>query len=163
MFTNKSEKNFLFSHLNNNQKVLEYGSGESTLEISKIVKTVLSIEHQKKWYEEISKKIPSNVDLILREPNLPYIEGGNCGTYDQFKEYVDYPLNHGPFDVIFIDGRARVSCASICNKISNKDTLIFVHDFDLKNRKEYIPILDYLNIIDFCDTMYKFEIKNGSK
>lgn len=159
MFTNKSEKDFLFSHLNQEQKVLEYGSGESTIEISKEVKSVLSIEHQKEWYEKILQKISSNVNLILKEPNLPYKEGGHCGTYEEFRDYVEYPLNHGPFDLIFIDGRARVSCASICKKISHDNTIIFIHDFDLKNRKEYEPILDYLNILDFCDTMYKFEIK----
>lgn len=159
MFTSQAEKDFLFSNLNQNQKVLEYGSGESTLEISKIVKSILSIEHQKNWYEKISKKMPSNVNLILREPNLPYKEGGHCGTYEEFKDYVDYPLNHGPFDIIFIDGRARTSCASICKKISHDNTIIFVHDFDLKNRKEYEPILNYLSILDSCGTMYKFEIK----
>jgi protein-L-isoaspartate O-methyltransferase len=159
MFTKQSEKDFLFSHLNKDQKVLEYGSGESTLEISKVVKSVLSIEHQKDWYEKISKKMPNNVKLILKEPNLAYVEGGHCGTYEEFKDYVDYPLDYGPFDVIFIDGRARVSCASICNKISHENTLIFVHDFDLKKRREYEPILEYLDILDSCGTMYKFEIK----
>lgn len=159
MFTTQEEKNFLFSYLNENQKVLEYGSGESTLEISKVVKSVMSIEHQKEWYEKISKTMPSNVTLVLKEPNLPYSEGKHCGTYDEFRDYVDYPLSHGPFDVIFIDGRARVSCASICNKICHNDTIIFVHDFDLNNRPDYEEVLGYLEIIDSCGTMYKFRVK----
>lgn len=156
MFTNKKEEDFFMSHLNDSHRVLEYGSGISTIEISKKVKEIISIEHQETWYSEIFSKLPSNCTLILKKPNLEYTEGGHCGTYEQFKDYVEAPMNFGIFDIVLIDGRARVSCASIVNKFSNKNTIIFVHDF---NREEYQDIKNYLEIVDSADTMYKFKIK----
>lgn len=162
MFMSAAESQFILSHLKDNYNVLEWGSGESTLEISKMVKSLLSIEHQKEWFNTISKSMPSNVTLVLKEPNLPYQEGVHCGTYEEFKDYVEYPLNYGPFDIIFIDGRSRTSCASICNKISHKDTLIFVHDFtDIRiEQDEYYKMYDCLEKIDSVESMCKFKIKN---
>ena len=60
------------------------------------------------------------------------------------------------FDIILIDGRARVSCSSICNKLSHDNTIIFIHDFD---RPEYQEALNYLELIIQVGTMAKFKIK----
>lgn len=156
MFAEINEENFFLDTVNHNTLVLEYGSGISTIEIAKRCKKIISIEHQKNWYEEIKNKIPSNCELIFKEPNLPYNEGGHCGTYDEFKDYIEASLNKGPFDIILIDGRARVSCASICHKISHKDTIIFIHDF---HREEYRDALNYLSLVGMVGTMAKFKIK----
>ncbi len=100
MFTKKSEQDFFFSYLNENQNVLEYGSGESTLEIAKKVKTLLSLEHQKEWYDKLIIQIPNNTKLILKEPKFPHTTG--CGVYDQFEDYINEPKNHNMvFDLIF--------------------------------------------------------------
>ena len=156
MFVNKNEEDFFLMNVKNTDIVLEYGSGESTIQISKKCKTIISIEHQKGWYDMNVNKLPSNCELILREPNLPYVEGGHCGTYDEFKSYIEAPIDKGPFDIIFIDGRARVSCASICKKISHDNTIIFIHDF---HREEYQEALNYLELIDQVGTMAKFKLK----
>lgn len=156
MFVNKNEEDFFLMNVKNTDRVLEYGSGESTIQISKKCKSIVSIEHQKGWYDMNVNKLPSNCELILREPNLPYVEGGHCGTYDEFKSYIEAPIDKGPFDIIFIDGRARVSCASICEKISHDNTIIFIHDF---HREEYQEALNYLELIDQVGTMAKFKLK----
>jgi predicted O-methyltransferase YrrM len=156
MFTQSQEQAFFLNSIDSTKKVLEYGSGQSTHEIAKICKTLVSIEHQKEWYEKVSKTIPSNCTLIHTPSTLPYTEGGPCGTYDQFKDYVESPLDYAPFDIIFIDGRARVACASICKRLGHKDSIVFIHDFD---RAEYQDALKYLDLIDSCCTMSKFTIK----
>lgn len=157
MFTNPNESQFLLSSINNNTKVLEYGSGESTLEISNICKEIISIEHDKNWYNKNIDKLPNNCKLFLIEPNLPYTEGFHCGTYEEFKDYIEYPKRFSPFDVIFIDGRARVGCSSICRLLGDENTIVFIHDF---NREEYQESLNYLELIDMVGTMAKFKIKN---
>jgi hypothetical protein len=159
MFAEINEEKLFFSTINDETIVLEYGSGISTIEIAKKCKKIISIEHQRNWYNDIKTKIPFNCEIILNEPNLPYKEGGHCGSYEEFKDYIEAPLNKGPFDVILIDGRARVSCASICHKISHKNTIIFIHDFD---RPEYREALNYLELISQVGTMAKFKIKNDS-
>lgn len=156
MFTQKDEELFFIKHLNKNQKVLEYGSGESTIEIANKISTLISVEHQKKWYDQLITSVPKNCNLLLKEPNLPYVEGQHCGTYEEFKDYIESPLNFKPFDLILIDGRARVSCASICKDLGHKDTLVFIHDF---NRPEYKEALNYLILEEEVGTMAKFKIK----
>lgn len=46
--------------------VFEFGSGNSTLYWAKRVKSVISIEDDKEWYEKIKTRIPSNTTLLLR-------------------------------------------------------------------------------------------------
>jgi predicted O-methyltransferase YrrM len=157
MFTDHTEQEFFISHLKSPHRVLEYGSGYSTIEIAQKVKEIVSIEHQQTWYDTLVSQIPKNCDLILCTPSLPYTEGGHDGTYEEFKDYIESPLNKGIFDIILIDGRARVSCASVCKSMSHPDTLIFIHDFQ---RSEYQEALNYLELIDMVGNMAKFKIKN---
>ena len=157
----KFEVIFLKKHLKNNQKVLEWGCGSSTISISNLVKEVHSIEHNKDWYDNINSKISNtNVNLYLCEPDNEYVEGGHCGTLQQFETYIKKPLELGKFDLIFIDGRARIECAKICKDISHKDTLIFIHDYrgryDVENYKE---IENYLNFISEINNLAFFSIK----
>ena len=156
MFTEKNEEEFFFNEINENSKVLEYGSGVSTTEIANKCKTILSIEHQENWYNKMKNEIPNNCELIFKNPDLPYIEGSDCGTYEEFKSYIEAPINNGPFDVILIDGRARVSCASICHKMSHENTIVFIHDY---HREEYQEALNYLELMNQVGTMAKFKVK----
>jgi len=158
MFTSIKESEFFFSHLKKDFRVLEYGSGQSTIEIGNLTKEVISIEHQRNWYDQMSMKIPGNVKIILKLPNVHYVEGADCGTYDQFKDYINEGRFHGMFDVIFIDGRARIECAKICNEISHENTIIFIHDF--RSRYEnYKLVLDHLTLISEVEDMAMFKIK----
>jgi predicted O-methyltransferase YrrM len=157
MFTNPTEQEFFISHLKPSHRVLEYGSGYSTNEIAQKVKEIVSIEHQQDWYDILVNQVFKNCDLVLCPPSLPYIEGKHDGTYEEFKEYVEFPLTKGIFDIILIDGRARVSCASVCKHMGHSDTLVFIHDFQ---RPEYQEALNYLELIDMVDNMAKFKIKN---
>lgn len=155
MFTSKIEEEFFLSHLNYNHNVLEYGSGSSTFDISKKCKNLVSIEHQEDWYIKLKNNLPKNCNLILQKPDLPYIEGFDDGTYDQFKSYVNAPLKYGPFDVVLIDGRARVACSSIAHRICNEQSIIFIHDYD---RIEYHEALNHLKLIEVVETMAKFKL-----
>lgn len=155
MFTSEIEQHFFMNHLNSDMKVLEYGSGQSTREIAQKVKSIISIEHQPNWYNQLINNVPNNCNLILKIPDMEYIEGGHCGTYEQFKNYIEAPIIYGPYDLILIDGRARTSCASIVNKMTNKDTIIFIHDY---HREEYKECEKYLKLVDICETMAKFKL-----
>ena len=48
------ESFFLLSNIKKSDRVLEYGSGYSTLEISKNCKFILSIEHDEVWYNDVT-------------------------------------------------------------------------------------------------------------
>jgi hypothetical protein len=155
MFTTVSEQSFLFYHLKPFHKVLEYGCGKSTVEIAEKCNHIVSIEHQLHWYNIINKNKPNNCDLILAPPDLLYKEGISCGTYEEFKTYIEAPLSYAPFDIIFIDGRARVGCASICHKLAHFNSIIFIHDY---TRSEYNDIKNYLKLIDSCEQMARYAL-----
>lgn len=157
MMMSENEKRILLNNINKNHFVLEYGSGFSTLEIAKLCKHITSIEHNLEWYNIVKSQKSNNCDLIFAKPNLNYIEGLHDGTYEEFKTYVDSPLNKNIFDIVLIDGRARVACASVMKKLVHKDSLIFIHDFE---RVEYQECLKYLNLIDRCERMAITKIKN---
>jgi len=155
MFTDHLEEQFFLSHINNTHRVLEYGSGESTVQLCKLAQSVVSIEHQIEWFDKINNLITSNCKLILKQPDQSYIEGTDCGSYDQFHSYIHAPIDFGPYDIILIDGRARVECAKICHLLGKPDSFIFVHDFD---RKEYQEIKNILNFVEQVHTMAKFKL-----
>jgi hypothetical protein len=120
---------FIKSRLRPDMVVFEYGSGGSTLFWSSRVKQVVSIEHDRDWYNrlnaEIKKRSLSNIQYRLVEP-APRTHGNPDGYADpinyasedkQFKglsfeayaKSIDgFPNDY--FDIIVIDGRARTSC-----------------------------------------------------
>jgi len=153
------EKDFFLKHLSKEKNVLEYGCGTFSFEISEKSKHLLSVEHQPHWYHKIFSQKSKNLDLVLKPPSLPYQEGGHDGTYEEFKDYVDYPIDKGPFDIILIDGRARVACASKCKLMCDQNTIVFVHDYTgSRDKSDYKMIPKYLNLIESLGTMAKFTI-----
>ena len=156
MYTTQQEEVFILNHLNSEFVVLEYGSGESTLIIQNLVKKLTSIEHNMDWYKDIKSKISNNVDIFLCEPDLPYLEGNDDGDYETFKTYINKGLEYGPYDLVYIDGRARVGCAlKIIPKLKT-NALVFIHDFV---RSEYQQILKIYDLVEIVDTMAKLKLK----
>jgi len=109
--------------------VFEYGSGGSTLFWASRVKNIVSVEHDKGWFERMRGKLgdaaASNVQYLLIEPVADaqfrmkdfenpdaYISSDENYTGKNFEAYVKsidrYPDGH--FDVVVVDGRARPSC-----------------------------------------------------
>ena len=67
MFTTPAESAFLFAEIDKNKKVLEYGSGQSTIEIAERCNEIISIEHQEEWYTKNLLVKPSNCEILLRK------------------------------------------------------------------------------------------------
>ena len=79
--------------------IFEYGSGNSTIWLSKMALSVISLEHDIKWYNSMKDKISSNVKYL--HCDLDY--GGG---------YSKAILSHNDrFHVVVIDGSDRVRCA----------------------------------------------------
>lgn len=171
MFTNNiEEEEFFLSHLNKNMRILEFGSGSSTGVIAQHVKSILSIEHNVEYFHFTSRLLDehkiTNYDLRLVRSNSDP-QGEYDGDFSQFTNYIKEPLSAidaGLFDVIFIDGRARVDCAKFSVEHYLKPGgLIFIHDYghpdEKYRRREYEVVLDFLNLEDKVFTMAKFTAK----
>lgn len=89
---------FLEDRLQPEFRIFEYGSGNSTLFFARRVDQVVSVEHDEKWYESVSKRVPVNAYVHLStDPSGP--------------SYTRAPGQaQGPFDVILVDGRNRAGC-----------------------------------------------------
>lgn len=119
------------------KSIFEYGSGNSSAFWSERSKDIVSIEHNKEWYEKVKKTIRSNQSLILTGDTDEY-EGS---IKDQNKK----------FDVIIIDGIRRSECARIVRKYfndeSNEGAMIILDNSDwYKDTSKYLR--DELNLIE---------------
>lgn len=163
----QEEEDFFLSHLKPNMRVLEYGCGTSTMAIAPLVKEVVSIEHNKDWYRRMADQVPDNIKIYFMPCDMEPTQDYTDGTYEDFKSYIELPIilneKKEKFDVIFIDGRARVGCAEVCSTLGHKDTLVFIHDFNHPDEKwrrnEYYNAEKYLQRIEGIFTMWKFKIK----
>jgi len=104
---------FIKTRLNNNLSIFEYGSGNSTLFYAKNVKKVVSVEHDKAWYDRIVKEKASNAEMIFTA-----LERG--GEYSK-----KATLLGEKFDIIIVDGRDRVNCCmNSINALTESGVLI---------------------------------------
>jgi len=104
---------FIEGKLDKHFRVFEYGCGASTLFYAEKVGQVISIEHDRVFFETQSVNIPSNVKLVLVE-NISLYAG----------EILKYEDNY--FDLIVIDGIERESCAYHCeHKLKSTGIIIF--------------------------------------
>lgn len=120
---------FISNRLTKDMVIFEYGSGNSTLWYAKKVKQVISVEHNKDWFNNIENKMPNNVKLYYQE----LIYGGQ---YSTFSVNLDKK-----FDIIIVDGRDRVNCIkNAINSIKFNGIIVL----DDSERKEYQSGIDFL-------------------
>ncbi len=120
--------------------VFEYGSGASTIWLAKRSAQVISIEHDKVWYQQLKLKLDKfpNVTLILQPP----AQGSDDKKYQSqkmsnvnFEEYVKaIKATNQTFDLIIVDGRCREACLEECLAYLKPNGMII---FDNSNRRRY--------------------------
>lgn len=147
-------------------KVFEYGSGGSSLFFIKRAMEVVSVEHNKKWFEilestDINKSVNNWKNyLVLPELKDPewcqnkkadnsqdYYTAAEDYLQYSFKNYASfidkYPNEY--FDVVLIDGRSRPSCIYHSIKKVKKGGLLVL---DNAERERYWKSIDE-NLKDF--------------
>ncbi len=87
--------------LNKDDVGLEFGSGRSTMWFARRVKELISIEHDEKWFNWVSKKLQEN-----NLNNVRYNLKSESEYLDIFKEIKD-----GSLDFILVDGLKRDEAA----------------------------------------------------
>ena len=90
--------NLLKERLKKDLLLFEFGSGFSTLFYAGLVRRVVCVEHDEKWYELQKESLPENAEIVFRNMD---VDGEYCRTI----------LNTGnEWDVVVVDGRDRVNC-----------------------------------------------------
>lgn len=127
---------------NGQVRVLEYGSGASTIWLAKRCKEVVTVEHDAGFAEHMKPLFSRhpNIHLEVRPPRAlspsSRARSRRKGYENQsFDDYVDAADDFkGEFDVIVIDGRSRIYCLEKAIDRLAPDGLIV---FDNSNRAEY--------------------------
>lgn len=124
------------------KRILEWGPGISTEDILMLCPDaeIISIEHQKKYYDEWKEKLPS-IDLRLIEEEDVHFNLGKVKEEDAMPNYTKPPIK-GIFDLIFVDGRCRVKCMKFAKGLMNKNSVLLLHDAERGYYNEGIELFD---------------------
>lgn len=125
-------------------EIFEWGSGGSTIFFANRCKNIVSIEYDKEWFDELTKEIQNrnlnNINLIYQPHNNEKCDDilnpdkfvSYSKFYNQcvFETYVKTIDNYIEFDLIIVDGRARISCVKrAVSKVKNNG-FILIDDMD---------------------------------
>ena len=120
---------FLDGRLSKEMKVFEFGSGNSTIYFANRVKSVISVEHDKGYFDFISLKLKSYKNVEYRFATL----GDNYSS--QILEFTS------AFEVVVVDGRERVECAKNSVKALSPNGVLI---WDNSDRERYKEGFDFL-------------------
>ena len=133
-------------------RVFEFGCGGSTLFFADLGASVTSVEHDPEWaalVREISRR-HSNPPTILEIAPRSLSGRPEIGStrhvspFADFRAYVEAiePFPDGTFDLVCIDGRARVACALASRSKVRSGKLLVL---DNSERPDYKPARDALD------------------
>lgn len=146
----------LFEHwLKKDMIGFEWGSGSSTRYFSRKLKKLVSVEHNKEWYEKVSSMVAQEnlpnvtleyVKIDYPDPHLdkdgyqPAFNSAQIKAYENYYSIIDgYPDEY--FDFIMVDGRARVKCGEhAIPKLKPGGMLVL----DNSERPRYAPLKEKL-------------------
>jgi hypothetical protein len=120
---------FIAERIQKKHTVFEFGSGNSTLYYAKRAQRVVSVEHDKAWFDKISGSGPENSEII-------FCELRKDGDYSRM------PLSLKlKFDIIIVDGRDRVSCCYHSPEALTEQGVVVLDDSE---RAAYHPAREFL-------------------
>lgn len=120
---------FIKGRLKKEHTVFEFGSGNSTYFYSKYAGIVVSVEHDKAWYDKILNTKPDNAELIFCELVR---DGDYCRVPQKLEE---------TFDIIIVDGRDRVNCCRQGVKALSERGVIVLDDSEREAYRDGISFL----------------------
>lgn len=120
------------------RKILEFGSGASTIWFSKFNANIVSIDHDDKWHNgvknELVKQQKSNVDLRIRPR-----------PYNTVCE--DFPDR--TFDLVLVDGRDRILCVRSAMSKVKKGGILMLDNAERIEYAEVYKILADWKLVEF--------------
>src|SRR5579863_738166 len=120
---------FIKERLKKQHTVFEFGSGNSTYFYAKYAGIVVSVEHDKEWYDKIVKTKPENAEMIFCE----LVRGG---------DYCHMPVKlDEKFDVIIVDGRDRVNCCKQAVDALSANGVVVLDDSEREFYREAVAFL----------------------
>lgn len=120
---------FIKGRLHSELSIFEFGSGNSTLFYAKNVKKVVSVEHDKAWYNHILANKAPNAEMIFEKMEK---DGDYCRKAAARGE---------EFHIIIVDGRDRINCCKNSIQALASNGVIVLDDSE---RQFYQPARQFL-------------------
>lgn len=120
---------FIADRIRKEHIIFEFGSGNSTFYYATRALKVVSVEHDKSWFDKISASKPSNSEMI-------FCELKTAG------DYCKMPVSMGQkFDIIIVDGRDRVNCCYQSLAALNENGVLVLDDSEREKYSDAIVFL----------------------
>jgi len=123
---NYSVIKFLKDRLSKDLNLFEFGSGNSTKFYSRLVRSVVSVEHNKSWFKLVEETLSENAELIFKDKD---IDGDYCRAMNSTGQQ---------YDVVIVDGRDRVNCVKQSIKVLTDRGVILLDDCHRERYQEGI-------------------------
>lgn len=135
-----------------NMRVLEYGSGGSTVWLARQGVQLISLEHNETWYQIVRQRLIEErlgVTFLHEPPDDTPQERRFHGQHR--KSYKSYVLRGvaqaerlfgGTLDLLLVDGRSRVACVILAGGLVRPGGLLVLDD---AQRKRYHEAILFLN------------------
>jgi hypothetical protein len=122
---------FIEERLSKEMNIFEFGTGNSTLFYSNIVKQIDSVEHDQGWFKTMNNVLPENATILFEK-----LEYGGAYSKTALK-------TGNKYDLISIDGRDRVN--SLINSVSalSENGVLVLDDSERIAYKKGIEYMQY--------------------
>ena len=137
---------------NGDVRAFEYGSGASTVWLARRCTDVVTVEHDAGFANYVAPLLArDNIRLKLVEPaqnvSAPVAGSGRHGfEHADFAAYVDTIADGTLYDLVIIDGRARVACLKRAQEFLGPGGLIV---FDNSDRRRYRDALSRVRAVRY--------------
>jgi precorrin-6B methylase 2 len=134
---------FIRKRVKPEMSIFEYGSGGSTTWWANLVSHVVSIEHDRQWFERLIAMRRDNIELF----QIDCICGGEYS-----KKIASY---QNQFDIVVVDGEDRVNCIRNCLGALTESGIVIVDNSDRSQYAEGIAFLSEhgfrrIEFVGFC-------------
>ena len=148
-FRDDDEMELFEKYLVPDLRVFEWGSGGSTVKYGSMVKKWISIEHDLNWYLNVKAKVTQN-------ENVRVFRVDKFNDYKRYSRAISYwPKNY--FDLVFVDGRARVACARNAHAHLKDDGYLILHDCKRERYREIFEMYEVVEIVNSLAVVQKFK------
>lgn len=157
------EVNLVLRYMHGVKNYFEWGSGGSTFNFPQFASdSSVSVEHNEEWCQHVRETIAENESLQKLAYYCIPVPRGHMGwgvknafeegTYPIFKKYIDQidRAGHQRYDLILIDGRARVDAAIKALSYQDQQSVVVLHDAARIWDRRYKEVLKYYSVKDTC-------------
>ncbi len=130
---------FIKERLGKEMEVFEFGSGYSTLYYANLVKSIISVEHDKNWYQYLHNQLPGNAKVLL------------CPLEEKEKYFLSAETQNKKFHLIFVDGEFRDECVTHSLNALHETGVLILDDTE---RPEYLTARNFLKNNGFREIQF---------